>query len=121
MKRIAPKIIIFLRFISHIVISNLHLLTTDYRLPTTFLLLLLLSACQSQPKDQAASVDALTAPLSTPVPAPSIDPRITDLARVIVGKEAPDFALEDINSNIIKLSDFRAKKNVILVFYRGHF
>lgn len=137
MKRIAPKIFIFLRRIRHVIISNLHLPPTAYRLPTTLFLpptdyrlpittfflacCLLLAACQNQPKDQTASIDALTAPLTTPPPAPSIDPRITDLARITVGKEAPDFVLEDINSNIVRLSDYRAQKNVILVFYRGHF
>jgi len=92
---------------------------------TSFLLFtfyfLLFPACQSQPKEKTASVDALTAPLSTPVPAPSVDPRITDLERIKEGTAAPDFALEDINSNTVRLSDYKGKKNVILVFYRGYF
>jgi cytochrome oxidase Cu insertion factor (SCO1/SenC/PrrC family) len=44
----------------------------------------------------------------------------TDLNRVRVGDKAPDFALENMNGTVISLSDFRGKKNVVLVFYRGH-
>ena len=43
----------------------------------------------------------------------------TDLERVNVGETAPDFTLENLDGNRISLSDFRGKKNVILVFYRG--
>ena len=32
---------------------------------------------------------------------------------------APDFALTDTNGNEIRLSDFRAKKNIVLTFLRG--
>jgi peroxiredoxin len=34
-----------------------------------------------------------------------------------VGQEAPDFELPDQNRQKIRLSDFRGKKNVVLVFY----
>jgi len=44
----------------------------------------------------------------------------TDLDRVKVGQAAPDFTLENFDAKPISLSDFRAKKNVVLVFYRGH-
>lgn len=44
----------------------------------------------------------------------------TDLERVKVGDRAPDFALENMDGRRISLSDFRGKKNVVLVFYRGH-
>ena len=33
------------------------------------------------------------------------------------GAEAPDFSLESQDGETIKLSDFRGKKNVLLVFY----
>ena len=36
---------------------------------------------------------------------------------VSVGAAAPDFALKDQDQKEIKLSDFRGKKNVVLVFY----
>ena len=44
----------------------------------------------------------------------------TDLERIKAGDMAPDFALENMDGNRITLSDFRGKKNVVLVFYRGH-
>jgi len=34
-----------------------------------------------------------------------------------VGTEAPDFALKDQNNEVVRLSDFRGRKNVLLVFY----
>lgn len=85
--------------------------------------LLSLTACQNRQAEvkQEATVDSLTAPLSTPTPTPTADPRVTDLARVKEGMTAPDFALEDVNGIVHHLSDYREKKNVILVFYRGHF
>lgn len=43
-----------------------------------------------------------------------------DLDRVRAGDLAPDFTLEDMTGRRISLSDFRGKKNVVLVFYRGH-
>jgi cytochrome oxidase Cu insertion factor (SCO1/SenC/PrrC family) len=44
----------------------------------------------------------------------------TDIERVKVGDVAPDFTLENVDGTKITLSDFRGKKNVVLVFYRGH-
>ncbi|MBI4525270.1 MAG: redoxin domain-containing protein [Deltaproteobacteria bacterium] len=44
----------------------------------------------------------------------------TDLERVKVGDPAPDFTLENMDEKRISLSDFRGRKNAILVFYRGH-
>ncbi len=44
----------------------------------------------------------------------------TDLNRVKVGQPAPDFTLEDVSGQPITLSDFRGKKTVVLVFYRGY-
>lgn len=34
-----------------------------------------------------------------------------------VGTEAPDFVLKDQNNQEVRLSDFRGRKNVLLVFY----
>ena len=34
-----------------------------------------------------------------------------------VGDPAPDFALTDTEGQVVKLSDFRGKKNVVLAFY----
>lgn len=44
----------------------------------------------------------------------------TDLNRVKVGQPAPDFALENVEGTPINLSEFRGKKAVVLVFYRGY-
>ena len=45
---------------------------------------------------------------------------VTDLNRVKVGQQAPDFSLEDSDGKAITLSDFRGKKSVVMVFYRGY-
>jgi hypothetical protein len=44
----------------------------------------------------------------------------TDIERVAVGSVAPDFSLRTLAGETVTLSDFRGEKNVILVFYRGH-
>jgi len=44
----------------------------------------------------------------------------TDLARVAIGSPAPDFTLESKDGAPVTLSSFRGQKNVVLVFYRGH-
>ncbi len=81
--------------------------------------LLLLSACQSGGNE--VSVESLTAPLATPTPQPTLDPRVTDLERVKEGTPAPDFVLEDRDGTLYRLSDYKGKKSVVLVFYRGYF
>lgn len=43
-----------------------------------------------------------------------------DTGRVAVGTMAPDFTLEAKDSGTVTLSQFRGKKIVVLVFYRGH-
>lgn len=50
---------------------------------------------------------------------PTLQPA-TELNRVKVGQPAPDFTLEDSDGKAITLSDFRGKKSVVLVFYRGY-
>ena len=44
----------------------------------------------------------------------------TELERVKVGDKAPDFTLQNMDGKRVSLSDFAGKKNVLLVFYRGH-
>ena len=39
------------------------------------------------------------------------------MTKVKVGDQAPDFTLPDQNNKLVKLSDFRGKKNVVLAFY----
>jgi cytochrome oxidase Cu insertion factor (SCO1/SenC/PrrC family) len=44
----------------------------------------------------------------------------TDLDRVHVGIQAPDFTLESSDNEQVTLLSYRGKKNVVLVFYRGY-
>jgi len=44
----------------------------------------------------------------------------TDLDRVRAGRPAPDFSLASLDGSVVTLSDFRGERNVVLVFYRGH-
>jgi cytochrome oxidase Cu insertion factor (SCO1/SenC/PrrC family) len=44
----------------------------------------------------------------------------TELDRVKLGQPAPDFTLQNVDGTNVSLSDFRGKKSVVLVFYRGH-
>ncbi|MCV7194684.1 peroxiredoxin [Mycolicibacterium brumae] len=36
---------------------------------------------------------------------------------VAVGEQAPDFTLKDQNNQVVRLSDFRGERNVLLVFF----
>jgi cytochrome oxidase Cu insertion factor (SCO1/SenC/PrrC family) len=44
----------------------------------------------------------------------------TDLDRIKVGQPAPDFTLQDSDGKNVTLAEYRGKKNVVLVFYRGY-
>lgn len=58
--------------------------------------------------------------------APALGPRdgagmaSLDTGRVSIGTLAPDFTLEAKDGPAVTLSQFRGKKTVVLVFYRGH-
>ncbi len=39
--------------------------------------------------------------------------------KVQLNVPAPDFELEDLNGRSVRLSDFKGKKHVLLVFNRG--
>lgn len=43
-----------------------------------------------------------------------------DLERVAVGDEAPNFTLASYGGEAVELASYRGQKNVVLVFYRGH-
>ena len=43
-----------------------------------------------------------------------------DLERVAVGDAAPDFRLTALEGDPVRLSDYRGSRDVVLVFYRGH-
>jgi hypothetical protein len=65
----------------------------------------------------AASV-ILPSPLRTPTPVAVVtsSPLPTPTAGV---RPAPDFSLPRENGQIVRLSDYRDKSSVVLVFYRG--
>ena len=75
--------------------------------PLLFVLTLLLAFNQAAVSAQTGPKDEIKQPA-------------TDLDRVRVGQPAPDFTLEDSDGKNISLADYRGKKNVVLVFYRGH-
>jgi peroxiredoxin len=41
------------------------------------------------------------------------------MPRVELNKQAPEFTLADFNGHSVRLSDFRGRSNVLLVFNRG--
>lgn len=53
-------------------------------------------------------------------PVDGLDLPPTDLERVQVGNLAPDFTLTSLAGPPVRLSSYRGAKNVVLVFYRGH-
>ena len=53
-------------------------------------------------------------------PADGHDLAPTDIERVAVGDEAPLFTLDSFSRGAVSLADFQGEKNVVLVFYRGH-
>ena len=69
---------------------------------------------------------ALGAPLFSQAQQPQLGPldgeglSPTDIDRVQVGQIAPDFRLVDERGTIHQLSQYRGKKNVVLVVYRGY-
>jgi peroxiredoxin len=40
-------------------------------------------------------------------------------SKVQLNQPAPDFALPDLNGQMVRLSDFRGRQHVVLVFNRG--
>ena len=63
---------------------------------------------------------ATTPAFAQPGPKERATQPATDIERVKVGQPAPDFTLEDSDGKAITLSDYRGKKSVVLVFYRGY-
>ncbi len=64
-----------------------------------------------------ASATGVGAQALGPVDGQDLPP--TEIGRVAVGMEAPDFRLSTLGGDTLSLSDFRGKQEVILVFYRG--
>ena len=75
-----------------------------------------LAACAA-PEDGAVNDEPVEIALG---PVDGHDLPGADLERVQVGHTAPDFSLVSLAGSPLTLSSFRGDKNVILVFYRGH-
>lgn len=60
------------------------------------------------------------APRTALGPADGRDLPPADTGRVSVGDVAPDFSLQSFDHGVVTLSDYRGTKDVVLVFYRGH-
>jgi len=48
-----------------------------------------------------------------------MDEKEKKMPRVSLNQVAPEFSLNDFSGKAVSLSDFRGKKNVLLVFNRG--
>ena len=95
------------------------------RRATTILLLaaVTLAGCATQDDagtDRAPSEDTNPYDELPTGPVDGLDLPPTDLDRVQEGDVAPDFTLTSLAGPPVTLSDFRGEKNVVLVFYRGH-
>jgi len=86
------------------------------------LLLALLVGCGGSEGGEAGSSGGSLARDEAPVlgPRDGRDLPATDLERVAVGNPAPDFSLVSLTGDTVTLSSYRGLKNVVLVFYRGH-
>jgi hypothetical protein len=73
---------------------------------------------QLSPLAPTAGAVRMPSPLRTPTPVAVVasSPLPTPIAGV---KPAPDFSLPRENGQTVRLSDFRDKSSVVLVFYRG--
>lgn len=81
---------------------------------------LVLPACAADEAmdDGEMAVEAMVEPMLGPVDGADLPG--TDIERVQVGQSAPDFTLASLAGPNVTLSDYRGEKNVVLVFYRGH-
>jgi len=75
-------------------------------------------AFQFSPLAPTAAAVILPSPMQTPTPVAvaASSPLPTPMATV---KLAPDFSLPRENGQTVRLSDYRDKSSVVLVFYRG--
>jgi len=75
--------------------------------------LLVLAGCADGGRDQGSPPGVALGPVD------GRDLPASDLERVQVGDEAPDFSLVSLAGPVVTLSDFRGQRNLVLVFYRG--
>jgi hypothetical protein len=116
-------------------LAEVHTLRTPQALPNPslpalpsratrlFLVSLLLGSllgCTGDGREDRGEIEAASRePVALgPVDGQGLPP--TDIERVAVGTVAPDFSLETLAGDTLTLSAFRGLKNVVLVFYRGH-
>ena len=89
-----------------------------HRTPLILTIAVVLTGCHSSVSNAPGSS---ASPAASPFVSPTYDPSLTDLNRVKPGTLAPDFELDDMEGKKIRLSDYRGRKYVVLVFYRGYF
>ena len=71
--------------------------------------------------DEGVTPDVAPSEAERPLgPVDGFDLPATDLERVALGTQAPDFRLMSYAGDVLSLSDYRGSKDVVLVFYRGH-
>ncbi len=68
----------------------------------------------------AGAVGAASARAQTLGPVDGDDLPPTEIDRVAIGDEAPLFTLDSFDRGPVELAGFRGERNVVLVFYRGH-
>lgn len=90
------------------------------RLRVALLMTLVAAGACTAPDDGVADNAAEPADEVALGPADGRDLPGVDLERVQVGQPAPDFTLTSLAGPPVTLSSFRGAKNVVLVFYRGH-
>ena len=66
------------------------------------------------------AVAALSGAMSKVSDVNAAELQATDLERIQIGEAVPDFNLESVDGNWVRLSSYQDRKNVILVFYRGY-
>lgn len=93
--------------------------TTRAAIATAFILPLILVASTASPlgAQQSATESSESVALG-PVDGDELPP--TDVDRVQVGQSAPDFTLHRYGGDAWSLSDLEGSRNVVLVFFRGH-
>jgi hypothetical protein len=77
------------------------------------------TSCTDAATSDSGSIPQTPAPVVLG-PADGHDLSGIEVDRVQVGHEAPDFTLTSLAGPTVTLSGYRGVKNVVLVFYRGH-
>jgi hypothetical protein len=79
-----------------------------------------LAGCGGEAEEGELEMIETEAPPVTLGPVDGFDLSATEVERVAVGSMAPDFTLLSLDGDPVTLSSFRGSRDVILVFYRGH-